>query len=298
MGEQPNLRRGFTLVELLVALAIIALILASIIPFILANLEASRRIKCEDNLRTIYYALGDYQRDFLTYPRTRFDPNRNDWTCYTGTDEMHPFADSSTVAVNDVTASLWLLVRIGYLPDTATFICPSSDRVRDPMTNAAGGRATLLERGNFRSVRNLAYSILSPFNPSPAFVWNDTLPSDSALLADMNPGMAGTRDEVTKPLAHDQPMTQAWANANNHAKAGQNVLYSGGSVQFESTAFCGYGSQPAGERNAQPVTGDNIFTAYRATPGGKPLIDGPGDYGKSFAPTWNYDSYLLPSDDE
>ncbi|GIW77333.1 MAG: hypothetical protein KatS3mg104_2396 [Phycisphaerae bacterium] len=298
---------GFTLIELLVALIIFGLILASVIPFIMANREMSRRTTCAANLRAIQFALSQYREAYNSYPRTRFDPTQSSWTAYTGSDEPQPFSAESEVRPNDVTACLWLLVRIGYLPDTSVFVCPSSNRRPDPMTNNNGQRVQPTLRGNFRSGRYLAYSILSPFNNSAGFTWDDTLPSSTALMSDMNPGIKGKQDDVTRPMASNPPEKQQWANSNNHAKVGQNVLYSGGNVDFVPHVFVGMGYIPA---NAfDPLTrkpipsqqGDNIFTSllpHPNTPDGTTPSNGPGAFGPHIGPSWNYDSYLIPSDDD
>jgi prepilin-type N-terminal cleavage/methylation domain-containing protein len=300
-------RRGFTFVELLVAVIILGLILASVIPFIMANREMARRVTCAENLKAIQYAMSQYREAFNSYPRTRFDTSRSSWTAYTGADDANPFVNTSTVEPNDVTASLWLLVRIGYLPDTSMFVCPSSDRRPDPLMNGNGQRVKPSERGNFRSGRYLAYSLLSPFNRSAGATWDDTLPSSTALMADMSPGVEGDGDDVTKPLSTEPPEIQRLANSNNHAKVGQNVLYPGGNVDFVSHAFVGVSYVPPNmvdQATKQPVPsrmGDNIFTSLVPSPNipdGTSLSDGPGAFGMNVMPSWNYDSYLLPSDDQ
>lgn len=305
--SSDGLGRGFTLIELLVALIILGLILASVIPFIMANREMSRRTTCAANLRAIQFALSQYREAYNSYPRTRFDPTKSSWTAYTGADERQPFAAESKVLPNDVTACLWLLVRIGYLPDTSVFVCPSSDRRPDPLTNSNGQRVSPTERGNFRSVHYLAYSILSPFNNSAGFTWDDTLPSSTALMSDMNPGIRGKRDDVTRPLSSDPPEIQRWANSNNHAKVGQNVLYAGGNVDFVPHAFVGMGYVPSNSvdpltrKPMAPQEGDNIFTSllpHPNIPDGTTPSSGRGTFGTQTGPSWNYDSYLLPSDDE
>ncbi len=298
-------RSGFTFVELLVAIAIIGLLLASVIPFIAANREMSRRVTCANNLRTIFWAMATYQKAYVTYPMTRSDDATNVWTAYTGADEANPFAPGSAVQPNDVTAPMWLLVRIGYV-EPSIFVCPSSPAVRDPLTNAAGAKVKPEQRGNFRSKRNLSYSLLSPYNPSRE-LWNDTLPSGCVLMADMNPGISpNARDDVTRPAAGDAPEIQQLANSNNHGKAGQNVLYASGDVAFVAHAFVGMEYIAPGTKDAKglpvpPRAGDNIFTSLTAspnTPDGRSPSDGPGAFGKDVRPSWSYDSYLLPSDDE
>jgi prepilin-type N-terminal cleavage/methylation domain-containing protein len=52
-------RRGFTLVELLVVLAIVAVLTAIIVPMLQASIAASRRAACVSNLRQIGVGIAD-----------------------------------------------------------------------------------------------------------------------------------------------------------------------------------------------------------------------------------------------
>ncbi|HEY0008395.1 MAG TPA: type II secretion system protein [Tepidisphaeraceae bacterium] len=296
-------RRGFTLIELMVAIAIIGLILACIIPWVMANRQESLRVACANNIRQIRDGLAMYQQDYKSYPRSRFDTETGRWTAYTGPDASNPFTRESAVAANDVTASLWLLVRTEKITDLKVFICPSTSDTPDTLTNAAGQPVAKDQRSNFRSGKHLSYSFLSPFNVTLGESnWGDTLPSDVVLLADKNPGITGRRDDVTKPSANAPPEAQAYANSNNHGGAGQNVLYTNTIIRFERSAFRGSGYL-AGDRqkNTPQIQGDNIYTALRPTPilpGQAPPANETGFFGKDFGPSWPGDSYLLPSDDE
>lgn len=64
----PAARRGFTLTEILVALAIIGLLAALLLPVFGRARESSRQANCAGNLHSIYVATRQYREDFQGYP--------------------------------------------------------------------------------------------------------------------------------------------------------------------------------------------------------------------------------------
>lgn len=282
-------RRAFSLVELLVLLAILVILASIFVPFLLRARENERRVRCTDNLRVIQQALKAYATaNGNNLPRVTYEPSRSPtgYVAYTGADSPDPFARGSNVRPNDVTASLWLLVRAG-LVGPSRFVCSSTDDAANP---AATG-----QRSNFGGRKELSYSYTSPFSAAPAYRLNtDLLKFDFAVLADKNPGTGGG-DEVIGPAYDAGPFAVARANSNNHGEAGQNVLYADGHVQFQSTPYCGVGAG---------AVRDNIYTAMSTTPlaeGAEPTgaaIAGKGFVARDIGPAWAGDSFLVPTDDD
>jgi prepilin-type N-terminal cleavage/methylation domain-containing protein/prepilin-type processing-associated H-X9-DG protein len=295
--------RGFTLLELAVALGIAVILLAIFVPYLLSWRESNRRVRCAEHLSRLRAALWAYTetRGRISaaeswFPRVRYDViNQPDgYTAFTGADDPDPFAENSSVKPNDVTASLWLLVREGIVTDTSVFVCPSSSDSRDLLVDAAGRTVPARQRGNFRLPQNLSYSYANPFGSALEYKLIDTLPGGFAMLADKSPGTQ--RGGIDRVKATDDRRTLAAGNSLNHGQAGQNVLYADGSVRWMTSPFVGLGYS-----GYQPTGGDNIYTALEATPiepGRTPPANGTGVWSRSIGPAWNHDSYLVPTADD
>src|SRR5439155_13412918 len=67
-----NLRSGFTLVEMLVVISIIALLASLLLPAIQAAREMARRMQCGNNLRNLYIATFNFEsaKGYLPPSRT------------------------------------------------------------------------------------------------------------------------------------------------------------------------------------------------------------------------------------
>ena len=300
-------RGGFTLVELLVVVGIIAVLIGILMPSLGKARETSNRVKCSANLRSIGQLLTAYSAaNKGNYPRTFYDARKSPMTYVdavppagvpyqpAGATVSDPFAGSSgAVGPNNVPAALFLLIRtqgttnggtadkIGSNYEAVapeTFICPSSEAVRDGFGGGANAGNSKL-RSNFSQLpTNLSYSYANPYPDASnkAYRLTNEMVSDFVVAADYNPGKSGTYD-VTAVTESSTSAEMRKGNSANHRGAGQNVLYADGRVSFETTPFCGKNH-------------DNIYTAS-----GSP--DGKSTTSTTIvgSPSWQWDTVLLPA---
>ena len=99
-------RRGFTLVELLLTVAVVGILLALLLPAVNSARAAARRTQCASNLRQVGLAIGSYT-----------DVHHGRWPESTHTSEPDPVTGKFTRA--------WIVSVAPYLEDVdAVRICP------------------------------------------------------------------------------------------------------------------------------------------------------------------------------
>jgi prepilin-type N-terminal cleavage/methylation domain-containing protein/prepilin-type processing-associated H-X9-DG protein len=78
-----NKRGGFTLIELVVVISVLALLIGLTLPAVQAALEASRRARCLNNLRQVGLALNNYISAYQVFPNANqgwIQPDR--YSCF------------------------------------------------------------------------------------------------------------------------------------------------------------------------------------------------------------------------
>jgi prepilin-type N-terminal cleavage/methylation domain-containing protein len=247
-------KRGFTLIELVVTIAVIALLMLILVP-ILKRIKYSRiRAACANNISTIGKTMFIYANDYDDeYPRAA-GPNSTWGTTLNWRADSRNEAYSLDPGSASISASLFLLVKYSEaLPES--FICPSDTGATEFIPGDYNvGKKKLIDLWDFGPdpSQHVSYAYHMPYSRHP--VKTSSHPR-IALIADRNPWLDSPGYSARPPgdLTAFDPKgfgkTRKRANSLIHQQDGQNALFNDSHIGFYATAACG-------------VRSDNIYTSH------------------------------------
>ncbi len=250
--------KAFTLVELLVVVAIIALLVSILLPTLGRAKELAKQVKCTANVSAIAKGWMLYTKENRGAPPILPDIGAINGTgdgcgwpiCWKNPLQM---GDECTAAALGYGAqqNLCLLVKSGVV-DWGVFLCPSTGHKKADR-NEPGRKWGMGEtdaEGVDRSYCD--YALQAPYrwmtannrNYCPLNIHTD---GGVAILADNGPSWS-TSDAMNE-----------WSQ--NHPNDGESVMYAGGNVRFsKDVGVGGSGGDPSESKNTAGWGGNNIYT--------------------------------------
>jgi prepilin-type N-terminal cleavage/methylation domain-containing protein/prepilin-type processing-associated H-X9-DG protein len=215
MLRQPISRRvrsGFTLVELLVVIGIIALLISILLPSLSRAREQGKQVKCLSNLRQLGMALVTYTNE-----------NKGRYPFHADIGGMYPEDWIFWQASRDLKESA--LYRHVGSSDPEVFRCPSDDPLNRPRV--------LTEPYRYTYTLNYLFASNGPRKPMFATVRNPTakivlVEEDEASLDDGNwhPQLVGSSVENFLAIRHDRRPTQNGVGFDDESRG--NVAFADG----------------------------------------------------------------------
>jgi prepilin-type N-terminal cleavage/methylation domain-containing protein len=260
---QPT-RSGFTLVELLVAIAIIGVLVSMLLPAVQAAREAARRAQCSSNLRQIGLAILQYENSNRVFPPayTRI-PQHNMLTF------ILPYVEQEAIYDRYQFHLHWSAIqnRPATQTDIAVFVCPS----------APGGRQYVTDYATCEDFMPVVKSLLVARGVPPRHNWENLfraklLPSypnaRPTRMADVTDGLSNTF-----MLFEDAGRPEKWVDSRRGDPSVSPVEPISGArwaddeVEFWVHSVCG---------TTQMINCSNTNEIYSFHPGGAEFLYGDG----------------------
>ena len=293
--------KGFTLLELLIVIGMIAMLATLVIPTLSRAKDLVKRTKCASNIKAIGHALVTAAAESGNGRLPSIRTGQNTWnrighhktTSYDPTTVGGFPAQDGTrplfglmVRTRETAAGVWVRERVDMVkPDV--FLCPAVSHTRTRI-DLAEWQTGVIEQVGFESAASCHYAYQHSINADNIPVLSTIDDSKRIILADRSPYVkyasgiptADSFDTLGENvLTGDDSVDEGLLKAqSNHKMEGHNVLRLGGDVRWSADID-------------MTVDGDNI---WQATLGGAP-VPVRADAGPDFDPiTREPEIFLVP----
>jgi prepilin-type N-terminal cleavage/methylation domain-containing protein/prepilin-type processing-associated H-X9-DG protein len=146
------MRNGFTLIEVLVVIAIIGLLVALLLPAVQAAREAARRAQCGNNLKQFGIALNTYEATYGVFPAMTGTFGFSPHTMFLPYLEQQPLYHSINFQITGVMYDGASDNETARRTSVASFLCPSDFAGMSSGTNYAGNFGISLQKYGYNGI--------------------------------------------------------------------------------------------------------------------------------------------------
>ena len=191
-------RRGFTVIELITTIGIIALLIALIVPAVQSAREAARQTSCAGNLHQLGLALGAYSSSHGAFPLASNGPGFSPHCMLLPALDQTPLFNSFNFTVPAWETAPWSPNGTVLRSQASVFLCPS-DRATSTSQGSGWSNYTASRGVNTRtssSAENGAFVIPDRTNSPSSLAGYTDGTSNTAAMSEwvVGPGLPSARD--------------------------------------------------------------------------------------------------------